>query len=474
MRFTLSPDQMAANKLLGGPAKHILLRGGARSGKTFVIVRAICMRAVRGAHSRHAILRLRANAVKRTIWYDTLPKVLRLCFPGLAIKWNKQDSFLQFPNGSEIWLGGLDDREQVEKILGAEYVSMYYNECSQIPYASILTARTRLAQAIPGIEPKEYFDCNPSGTSHYTYKIWREGIDPETRRPVDKALYVEMLMNPHGNRANIADNYLETLENLPEKLRRRYLLGEWSPEIEGALWTLETLDQSRVLAPDLADFDHLLKLGLIPPLQRVIVAVDPSGCSGKEDKRSDEIGISVAGLGTDGHAYILADRSLRADPAGWGRAAVNAYHHYRADSIVAETNYGGAMVESTLKTADPNVPVKVIHASRGKAVRAEPVSSLFEQGKVHLVGSFPILEEQLINMAASGYAGPRSPDRADAMIWAVTELLLGSAMKGQAFWDIAKADTEKRSKKAINVGAKSYAVGSIEWQQEQDRKAALN
>jgi hypothetical protein len=472
--FKLTARQELANQLLGGTAKHVLLRGGSRSGKTFLIVRAICLRAMKYKNSRHAILRFRANAAKSSIWLDTLPKVMRLCWPQVKLKWHKQDGYVQFPNGSEIWIGGLQDQEQAEKILGMEFGTIYYNECTQIPYGSVLLARTRLAQQIQGMTPKEYYDCNPSGTGHYTYKLWKENRDPESHQPIDPADYAEMQLNPYDNTANIATDYIKILESLPEKQKRRFLSGEWSPDIEGALWTLDTLDRCRVLVPDLASLEHILKLGLIPQLKRVIVSVDPSGCQGREDKRSDEIGISVCGLGTDGHAYVLADRSTRDGPEGWARASINAYDEFKADCIVAEQNFGGAMVEHTIRTADANVPIKLIHASRGKLVRAEPVSALYEQLRVHHVGTFPKLEEQMINMAASGYVGARSPDRLDALVWAVTELMLGGEMKGKALWDIAMADMAGKGSGAIAVKPKCYAVGSVEWQLEQESgKATL-
>src|SRR5829696_4238923 len=180
-RFRLTERQTLANKLLAGPQKHTLLRGGSRSGKTFVLVRAIVLRALRGAGSRHAILRFRGNAARASIWLDTFPKVMRLCVPGVAWKPHKQDGYIALPNGSEVWIGGLDDHERVEKILGMEFVTLFYNECSQIPYGSVLMARTRLAQHIEGLQPREYFDCNPPGTGHYTYQLWKEGARPRDR-----------------------------------------------------------------------------------------------------------------------------------------------------------------------------------------------------------------------------------------------------------------------------------------------------
>src|SRR6266571_8370367 len=131
-RHALTERQEEANKFLAAPGRHKGLYGGARAGKTFLICRAICARAIRFAGSRHAILRLRANAVRAAISLDTLPKVMRLCFPGVVMDEHRMDGFFEFPhNGAQVWVGGLDDKERVEKILGQEYASMFLNECSQ-------------------------------------------------------------------------------------------------------------------------------------------------------------------------------------------------------------------------------------------------------------------------------------------------------------------------------------------------------
>ena len=183
-------------------------------------------------------------------------------------------------------------------------------------------------------------------------------------------------------------------------------------EVEGALWSYERIEQLRV-----AEFP-------LERRRRVVVAIDPSGARGREDEGRDEIGIVVAVRGDDGHAYVLADRSLRNSPAVWGRVAVKAFHEFEADCIIAEENFGGDMVRFVIRTADPGAPVRVIHASRGKAVRAEPVSALYEQGMVHHVGRFGTLEDQLCGFTTLGYRGEDSPDHADALVWAITDLML--------------------------------------------------
>lgn len=413
-RFKLNPGQENLNNLLSGPQRHTLAVGGARSGKTFLIMRAIMIRALRGAGSRHAVLRFRSNAARAAVALDTLPKVRKVCFPQVHLTEHRQDGYFQLPNESQIWIGGLDDKERTEKILGNEFATMFFNECSQIPYSSVLIARTRLAQKIDGLRQRAYYDLNPAGKSHWTYQEFIRSRDPISDKPItDAADYRHIFLHPKDNAENLTPEFLASLEALPEKQRKRFWEGTYVDEIDDALWTLELIERCR-----LADNETP------PQLTRVIIAVDPSGASGDEDKRSDEIGIVAAGMGADGIAYVLGDYSLRDSPERWGREAVNAYHKHQADRIIAEQNYGGEMVRFTIKAADKNVPVKVINASRGKHVRAEPVSLKYAEGKVRHVGRFPKLEDQLTNFSGAGYMGERSPDRADALVWALTELML--------------------------------------------------
>ncbi len=169
----------------------------------------------------------------------------------------------------------------------------------------------------------------------------------------------------------------------------------------------------------------------------MIIAVDPSGCHGPEDKRSDEIGIIVAGKDSHGNAYILEDASDRLAPGGkdgWGALVCRLYRKYQADFVVAEVNFGGAMVKAVIEASDGDVPFKEVHAARGKAVRADPVSALSDKGRVKLCGQFPELEQQLLQFSTKGFGGDRSPDRADAMVWAVWDLLIDKA-PGQGMLD---------------------------------------
>ncbi len=410
---SFSAGQEAARLLLDGPQRMTCLAGGARSGKTFLIVRAILGRAVAAPESRHAMLRFHANAARASLALATLPQVAKLCFPGVALKEHRGDGVFALPNGSRITVGGLDDADRVEKILGLEYASVFLNEASQIPYASALVAFTRLAQVVPDLVQRAYVDLNPTAKTHWTNVLFGEKRDPVTMRPLAEPDEVaRAFLNPVDNAANLAPAFVKSLANLPERQRRRFYEGVYVDAVDDALWSHEVIDRHRV------DADAIP----VEARKTVVVAVDPSGAAGRDDLGADEIGIVVVARGQDGDAYVLADRSLRDGPVAWGRRAVVAYHEFRADCIVAESNFGGDMVRATIQAADPHVSVHLVAASRGKAVRAEPISVRYALGQVHHVGRLPKLEEQLCAFSGAGYGGPGSPDHADAAIWALTHL----------------------------------------------------
>lgn len=418
--FKLTEKQHEAIDLFASAATYILLYGGARSAKTFVILRNIVNRALIAPGSRHAVLRFRFSHVKAAVVYDTFPKMMALCFPGLTYNLNKSDWFVLLPNGSEIWFGGLDDKERTEKILGNEYVTVFLNECSQITREAFLIVQTRLAQKCQymrdGVKRemrlKMFLDENPPFRGHWTHVLFVDKKNPETKRPLDRPYeYACLQMNPADNAENLPASYLRMLEGMPKRQRDRFYLGMFGSAAEGALWTIETIESSKVVE--------------YPQLVRLVIAVDPSGSTGEPDTTNDDIGIVVAGLGVDGIAYVLEDLTLNAAPAVWGRVVADAYARHEADRVIGEVNYGGAMVEFVIRAADPNISYKMVHASRSKMLRAEPVSALHEQGKIKHVGDFPDLEDELLNSTTMGYTGARSPNRLDAFVFAVTELFPG-------------------------------------------------
>lgn len=231
----------------------------------------------------------------------------------------------------------------------------------------------------------------------------------------------ELLANPatvttrgstYANRAFLADGFFKNIIARYEgtRLGRQELMAELLEDVPGALWSRSVIDETRV-----RDY---------PPLERVVVGVDPPATSGEN---ADECGIVVAGR-VGGEGFVLADRSSQGDkPGEWARRVLSAYQQFSADCIVAEVNNGGEMVAEVIRQADPSLPVKSVRATRGKFLRAEPISSLYEQRRVHHVGSYPKLEDQMCEMTPdfdpdkAGY----SPDRLDALVWAMTDLLTG-------------------------------------------------
>lgn len=213
------------------------------------------------------------------------------------------------------------------------------------------------------------------------------------------------------NAANLAPNFLDGIVGryAGTRLGRQELEGELIEDRADALWSRAMLDQTRLSAP--------------PSLTRVVVAVDPPATSGKS---SDACGIVVAGLDVGGQGIVLKDGTLsRAKPTDWAHRAVAFYHRYQADKVVAEVNQGGEMVTQILAQVDPTVAVSSVRATRGKWLRAEPVAALYEQGRVRHVGSLPELEDEMCDFGTKGLSNGQSPDRMDALVWALTELMLG-------------------------------------------------
>jgi len=219
--------------------------------------------------------------------------------------------------------------------------------------------------------------------------------------------------NTLQNKANLAPSFFSQVVRRYEgtRLGRQELNAEILDDIPGALWTRETIDMAR----------RPIEL---PGIQRVVVAVDPSGARSMDDEAADSIGIVIAALGSDGRGYVLADRSCKLSPAGWARVAVKAYHEFRADRLIAERNFGGALVEHTIRTADPNISYREVIASRGKIARAEPVAALYEQGRVSHIGDLAALEDQMCQMSSTGFLGEGSPDACDALVWALSDLMV--------------------------------------------------
>lgn len=269
--------------------------------------------------------------------------------------------------------------------------------------------------------------CDELGSWRYE-ATWHEGLVPALRKgekprlvvtttPRPTKLIRDLLSRKDGsvhvtrgstweNKRNLAATAIAELKHRYEgsRLGRQELEGELLEDLEGALWARSDIDKSRVMPEE------------VPELTRVVVAIDPAVTATDE---SDESGIVVVGQ-TGDHGYVLGDYSMRGTPNEVMRKAVWAYEKHEADCIVAEVNNGGDFIGSVLRTVDTNVPYRTVRASRGKSVRAEPVAALYQQGRMHHVGAFPELEDQLCTWVPG--ITEKSPDRADALVWAATEL----------------------------------------------------
>ncbi len=246
---------------------------------------------------------------------------------------------------------------------------------------------------------------------------------PLLRQLLDEKTTVKTAAPTEANRLYLAESFLEkiTAKYRDTRLGRQELEGELLPDTEGAFWTLDMLDRLRVKTA--------------PPMDRVVVAVDPPVTSGEA---ADACGIVVAGVVMDGPpqtwtAYVLEDATIEAaGPSDWAGRALVKVAEYQADRLVAEVNQGGELVESVIRGIDPLVPYTAVRAARAKGARAEPVAALYEQGRVRHVGALPALEDQMGQMTRGGYTGRGSPDRVDALVWALQELMIGPASEYRA------------------------------------------
>ncbi len=388
--------------------KHIeiLLEGGSRSGKTFFIAWYIIQRALKYPNSMHLCCRLRFNHAIQSLWFKTFPDVFKMTQPDLKYKENKQYWFFELPNGSQIWIGGLDDKERTEKILGNEYDTIHLNEASQLGYNSYEIIKTRLnpQKGVPG---KLLIDYNPPSSRHWGYKIFHSGLNPETDQPLNKPKrYAYLKMNPDDNRDNLSQDYFDTLESMSESKQRRFRRGEYSDDTEGALWRRSWIVENRWT-------------GEVPDLKSVVIGVDPAVTG---NTSSDSTGISAAGyalINGEKHYFVIGDYTYRGSVTGWGKEAVRAYNLHDADRVIGEVNNGGDLVEVNIRNYDRDISYRSVRASRGKAIRAEPIADLYERGLVHHVAEYAELEDQMCTWTPDC---PDSPDNMDALVWAITWL----------------------------------------------------
>jgi phage terminase large subunit-like protein len=381
-KFWARPNQLEPP----GDWQYWLVRAGRGWGKTRVGSEFIRAQVERSLASRVAIVGA-TSADVRDVQVEGPSGLLAISPPWNRPVYEPSKRRLTWPNGAVATCYSADEPDRLR---GPQHDCAWADELAawRFPEAwSMLLLGLRIGQARCVITTTP----RPSTLIHSIRK------NPAT---------IETVGTSYQNRSNLAPEFYSTIISQYEgtRLGRQELNAELLEDIEGALWKLADIDKSRVKDP--------------PRLTRIVVAIDPATTS---KARSDQTGIVVAGVSVERHGYVLADLSGRYTPDAWARRAIAAFDEHGADRIVAEVNNGGELVEHTLRTVRPNIPYKAVHASRGKQVRAEPIAALYEQQKIHHCGCFAALEDQLTNYVPGVTQG--SPDRLDALVWALSELL---------------------------------------------------
>lgn len=334
---------------------------------------------------------------------------------------------LTWPNGA---VATLFNAVEPDQLRGPQFDAAWCDELAKWRYAQDTWDQLQFGLRL-GNNPRLAITTTPRPIPLIKDLVSESGR-PNSRVVITRGVMVE-------NAANLATSFIAAIQDRYSgtRLGRQELDAEILDDVPGALWTRATFEADGFRRRD------------VPEMARVVVAVDPSGTRGEEDA-GDSIGIIVAGKGVDGRAYVLADRSCKLSPAGWAKRAVTAYHEFRADRLVAEANFGGAMVESVIRSADENVAYREVKASRGKVLRAEPIAALYEQGRASHIGTFSDLEDQMCQIAGDGYLGKGSPDRVDALVWALTELF--DLKDGTAIIEFYRRESERSAQKQPAAG----------------------
>jgi len=330
------------------------------------------------------------GADARDVMLEGESGILSVAPPGKRPHYEPSKRRLTWPNGA---VGSVFSAEEPDRLRGPEHGAAWLDEGAFMPLIQDVWNNLLFGLRL-GRRPRIIVTTTPKP------RPWLKELLADKRTRLSKA-------STYDNLDNLSPVFAEQIISRYEgtRLGRQELHAELLTDVEGALWTWEMIEENRVVeAPE--------------DLERIVVAIDPAGTS---KKQSDETGIIVAGK-AKGITYILEDRSGRYTPHGWAVAARNLYEEWSADAVIAETNYGGEMVEHTLRTSGVKARLLKVNARRSKALRAEPVVGLYEQGKVKHVGSLPTLEEQMTEWVP--FEG-HSPDRLDAMVYAVTSLSSG-------------------------------------------------
>lgn len=374
-----------------------LLLAGRGFGKTRTIVEFVRAEVEAGRACRIALLAATASDC-RDVLVSGHSGILNVFPEQTRPIYEPTKRLLTWPNGA---IATMYSADEPDRLRGPQFDLAICDELAAWRYP--LALDMLLLGLRIGKNPRVAIATTPRPTKVIRDLLAREGRDVAVTRG-----------STLENRANLAPAYVEQIieRYRGTRLERQEIFGEVLEDTPGAVWERENLEQTRVAEPP-------------KDLQRIVVAIDPAGSS---DEDADETGIVVAGLGAAGHCYVLEDLSGRYTPTEWARRALDAFHVWKADRLIAEKNFGGEMVSATIQAVDASAPVSTITSSRGKVLRAEPVAAFFMQRKAHMVGSHPELEDQMCRFT-SDWTRSRdgSPDRVDALVFAVSELMSGLA-----------------------------------------------
>jgi phage terminase large subunit-like protein len=392
-----TPKQIKALEIIGNN-RHTLLEGGSRSGKTMLNTYCVFARAWGHPKTDHIIFRLHFSDVKQSVAMQTIQTLGELQGVNYEQWLNRADYVYSLPNGSRVFLGGTADKDQIEKHLSKEYATIYICEVSQISYKTFETLETRLNPP-EGIKAKFLLDQNPTSTSSWTHKLFHERKYLDGRQVSDDD-YGWLKINPVDN-PHLSSDYIDSLKNLSARQRERFLNGNYQAD-GGTLWRREWIRYGGL--------KQAINQG------RTVIGLDPSG-----SVDNDAQGLVVACIDKSDNSFVVLEVvEMHGTPNEWAQETARLYHVWNVDCVVAERNYGGDMVEATLRNAAPYMNVKVVTSTKGKLVRAEPISALYEQGKVRHVEEFPELENE--ECSYSGEPGEKSPNLLDAAVFALSSL----------------------------------------------------
>lgn len=363
-----------------------LMRSGRGGGKTRAGSEWVLQR-VRDGYRNIALIGQTAADVRDTMIELGESSIMRCARPKERPVYEPSKRRLTFPNGA---IAIAYNGDQPDQLRGPQHDSAWVDELAKFRYPEACWDNLMFGLR-QGPNPQVFVTTTPRPT-----KIIKQLVAaPDT---------IDVVFSTYQNEKNLSPIFIQRIKERYEgtRLGRQELYGEILLDNPNALWTRDVIDEQRTTTT--------------PTLIKIVVGVDPAVTS---KDTSDETGIVVAGIAANGHCYVLGDHSLQGTPNAWAVAAVKAYNEHKADRIIGEVNNGGDLVEVNIRTVGPKVPYRAVHASRGKTARAEPISAMYEQGKVHHVGAFPQLEDQMCDWIP----GARSPDRVDALVWAITELI---------------------------------------------------